>query len=237
MGAWFQRSLWQWIEKGGWVMYPLLVMSIISLYLIIWRVVVLLQYKINTNEFVRKVREAMLSGDIEAAIRICEEKQYRGPVAAIVKVGLLKHDCPKEEVEKTVENAAIHEITLLEKGLPYLALFTNLAPILGFLGTVVGMIQSFDVIAKAGLSNPAAVAEGISVALITTAGGLLVAVFTSPSYNYFSAWVARMIREMETSSNVVLETLDEMKLTGKLKVSSPSRPTAPAGGTPQPSVS
>ena len=89
------------------------------------------------------------------------------------------------------------------------------------------MIQSFDVIAKAGLSNPAAVAEGISVALITTAGGLLVAVFTSPAYNYFSAWVARMIREMETSSNVVLETLDEMKLTGKLKV----------GSSPQPSTS
>jgi biopolymer transport protein ExbB len=80
------------------------------------------------------------------------------------------------------------------------------------------MIQSFDVIAKAGLSNPAAVAEGISVALITTAGGLMVAVFTSPSYNYFSTWVARMIREMETSSNVILETLDEMKLSGKLKV-------------------
>ena len=222
IGAFFQRSLWQWIEKGGWVMYPLLVMSMISLYLIIWRLVILFRSKINTNEFVRKVRDSMLAGNIEDAIRICEDKKYRGPVAAIVKVGLLKHDSPKEEVEKTVENAAIHEITLLEKGLPYLALFTNLAPILGFLGTVVGMIQSFDVIAKSGLSNPAAVAEGISIALITTAGGLMVAVFTSPSYNYFSTWVARMIREMETSSNVVLETLDEMKLTGKLPVTGSS---------------
>ncbi len=219
IGAFFQRSLWQWIEKGGWVMYPLLVMSIISTYLIIWRIVIVFRAKINTNEFVGKVREAMLGGNIEAAIRICEDKKYRGPVAAIVKVGLLKHDAPREEVEKTVENAAIHEITLLEKGLPYLALFTNLAPILGFLGTVVGMIQSFDVIAKAGLSNPAAVAEGISIALITTAGGLVVAVFTSPAYNYFSAWVARMIREMETSSNIVIETLDEMRLAGKLKTS------------------
>lgn len=218
MAAFFHRTLWQWIEKGGWVMYPLLVMSIISMYLIIWRVVILFQCKIDTNEFVGKVRKSMLNGDIESAIRICEEKQYRGPVAVIIKVCLLKHDAPRDEVEKTVENAAIHEITLLEKGLPYLALFTNLAPILGFLGTVVGMIQSFDVIAKAGLSNPAAVAEGISMALITTAGGLLVAVFTSPAYNYFSAWVARMIREMETSSNVILETLDEMKLAGKLKV-------------------
>ena len=218
IGSVFQRSLWQWIEKGGWVMYPLLVISIISLYLIIWRAVVFIRSRTNTNEFVRRVRESMLGGDIDGAIRVCEE--YRGPVAAIVKTGLLKHDAPREEVEKTIENAAIHEISLLEKGLPYLALFTNLAPILGFLGTVVGMIQAFDVIAKAGLSNPAAVAEGISVALITTAGGLMVAVFTSPSYNYFSTQVARTIREMETSTNIVLETLDEMKITGKQQVAS-----------------
>jgi biopolymer transport protein ExbB len=222
IGAVFQRSLWQWIEKGGWVMYPLLVISIISLYLIIWRAVAFIRSRTNTNEFVRRVRESMLGGDIDAAIKVCEE--YRGPVAAIVKTGLLKHDAPKEEVEKTIENAAIHEISLLEKGLPYLALFTNLAPILGFLGTVVGMIQAFDVIAKAGLSNPAAVAEGISVALITTAGGLMVAVFTSPAYNYFSTQVARTIREMETSTNIVLETLDEIKIHGKPQVAGGAAP-------------
>ena len=101
---------------------------------------------------------------------------------------------------------------ILEKGLPYLALTTNLAPIIGFLGTVVGMIQSFDVIAKAGLSNPAAVAEGISMALLTTAGGLIIAVITSPAYNYLSTEVAGLTREMETSTNVLLETIDEMKL-------------------------
>ena len=111
IGAFVQRSLWQWIEKGGWVMYPLLLMSMISLYLIIWRVVMLFRSKINTNEFVRRVRDSMLSGDIENAIRICEDKKYRGPVAAIVKVGLLKHDSPKEEVEKTVEFCSMMTVT------------------------------------------------------------------------------------------------------------------------------
>jgi len=212
IGGLFHRTLWQWIERGGWVMYPLLIISIISLWLIIWRSIIIIRSRINTNEMVGRVRKQMLSGKIDGAIRTCEE--YRGPVAAIVKTGILKHDAPKEELEKTIENAAIHEITILEKGLPYLALFTNVAPIIGFLGTVVGMIQSFDVIAKAGLSNPALVAEGISVALLTTAGGLIVAVITSPAYNFLSTAVAHLTREMETSTNILLETIDEMKLSG-----------------------
>jgi len=234
IGALFHRTLWQWIERGGWVMYPLLIISIISLWLIIWRAIVILRSKINTNEMVGKVRKQLLSGEVEGAMRTCEE--YRGPVAAIVKTGILKHDAPTEELEKTIENAAIHEITILEKGLPYLALFTNLAPIMGFLGTVVGMIQAFDVIAKAGLSNPAAVAEGISVALLTTAGGLIVAVITSPAYNFLSTEVASLTREMETSTNILLETIDEMKLSGIRPKSHGAE--APEGSpAPQPSAS
>jgi biopolymer transport protein ExbB len=235
VGDLFRRTLWIWIERGGWVMYPLLIISIISLWLIIWRAVVLFRSRISTNELVGRTRKLLLDGNVNGAIEACEE--YRGPVAAVIKTGILKHDASTEELEKTIENAAIHELTILEKGLPYLALFTNLAPIIGFLGTVVGMIQSFDVIAKQGLSNPAAVAEGISVALITTAGGLIIAVVTSPAYNYFSTQVANLTREMETSSNVLLETIDEMKLAGR--VAKPARPGAAATGAAaaQPSVS
>ena len=202
-------------------MYPLLILSIISLWLILWRGIVIFRSKVNTAELVGRVRKLLLDGNIRAATDACEE--YRGPVAAVIKSGILKHDATPEELEKTIENAAIHEITVLEKGLPYLALFTNLAPIMGFLGTVVGMIQAFDVIAKSGLSNPALVAEGISVALLTTAGGLIIAVVTSPAYNYLSSEVATLTREMETSSNVLLETIDEMKQKGRLqKTASPA---------------
>ena len=233
IGNLFHRTLWIWIERGGWAMYPLLIISIIALWLIIWRAIVIIRSKVNTNELVGRVRKLILNRDVEGAIRACEE--YRGPVAAILKTGILKHDAPPEELEKTIENAAIHEITILEKGLPYLALFTNLAPIMGFLGTVVGMIQAFDVIAEQGLSNPALVAKGISVALITTASGLIIAVVTSPVYNYLSTEVAHLTREMETSTNVLLETIDEMKMSGGGASKPAAAGPAPGQATQQPS--
>ena len=115
------------------------------------------------------------------------------------------------ELEKVVENKAIQEIAHLESGLWLLALISNVAPILGFLGTVVGMIQSFDVLAKEGMNNPGAVAEGISVALITTAGGLIVAVVVLPFYNWFTTRIGAFVNEIETASNFLFETLDEVE--------------------------
>ncbi len=115
-----------------------------------------------------------------------------------------------EELEKVVENKAIQEIAHLESGLWILALISNVAPILGFLGTVVGMINSFDVLAKEGMNNPGAVAEGISQALITTAGGLVVAVAVLPFYNWFTTRIGAFVNEIETATNFLFETLDEM---------------------------
>jgi biopolymer transport protein ExbB len=235
IGGLFHRTLWQWVERGGWAMYPLLLLSIVSLWLIIWRAVVIFRSKVKTNELVGRVRKLLLGGNVNGAIKVTEE--YRGSVASVMKSGILKWDASTEELEKTIENAAIHEIVILEKGLPYLALATNIAPIMGFLGTVVGMIQSFDVIAKSGLSNPALVAEGISVALLTTAGGLIIAVITSPAHNYLSTEVATLTREMETATNVLLETIDEMKIRGVKAKASPPKPATGASPAPQPSVS
>jgi biopolymer transport protein ExbB len=139
---------------------------------------------------------------------VCEE--HRGPVAAIVKSGLLKYGRPRDEIEKTMENAAIHEVAYMEKYLTVLATIANIAPLLGFLGTVVGMILSFEVIAEQGLNDPGEVAKGISVALLTTAYGLIVAFVTQPFYNYFTSKVGAYTREIETASNILFETLDEM---------------------------
>ena len=127
---------------------------------------------------------------------------------------MLKHGSPREEIEKTMENAAIHEVAYLEKFLTVLATITNIAPLLGFLGTVVGMILSFDIIAEQGLNNPGAVAKGISVALLTTAYGLIVAFVTQPFYNYFTSKIAAHTREIETASNILFETFDEMARMG-----------------------
>ena len=141
-------------------------------------------------------------------MEVCE--QHRSPVASIVKSGLLKHGQPREQMEKAMENAAIHEVAYLEKYLTVLATIANIAPLLGFLGTVVGMILSFDVIAEHGLNNPGLVAKGISVALLTTAYGLIVAFVTQPFYNYFVGKIAAYTRSMETVSNILFETFDEM---------------------------
>ena len=195
-------------NDGGVWMHPILLLSLISLVVIIYKMISFRRVKLNLGEFISKVRGSLLKGNVKGAIQVCEA--HRSPVAAIVKSGLLKHGQPREQIEKSMENAAIHEVAYLEKFLTVLSTIANIAPLLGFLGTVVGMIMSFEVIATQGLNNPAAVARGISVALLTTAFGLIVAFFTQPFYNYFTSKVASYTREIETAANILFETFDEM---------------------------
>ena len=193
---------------GGPVMHAISVLSLASLTTIVYKLIVFRQVKLNLNEFISKVRGALLKNNVKGAMGVCEEN--RGPVASIVKTGLLKFGKPRDEIEKTMENAAIHEVAYLEQYLAVLATIANIAPLLGFLGTVVGMILSFDVIAQHGLNNPGLVAKGISVALLTTAYGLVVAFVTQPFYNFFNSKVVAYTRQIETASNILFETLDEM---------------------------
>ena len=201
------------MEQGGVIMWMLLVFSVIALAIIIERFIALWRAKINVNEFLQKIRKALIvNRSVREAVKVCE--QYRGPVASIMKVGLLKHGHPKEEVEKAIENAAAYEMGRLERGLTVLATTANVAPLLGFLGTVTGMIRSFDALAQAGLSNPGLVASGIKEALTTTAGGLAVAIPVQIAYNYFMSRIGRFVREIETAANMLLETFGEMKRSG-----------------------
>ncbi|MFQ5720069.1 MAG: MotA/TolQ/ExbB proton channel family protein [Acidobacteriota bacterium] len=229
----FGATLLKYFRDGGWVMYPLLAISIVSIAFIMERAyVILFKSRVNTNQLVAAVRRALLKRNLREAIEACEK--FKGPVAAILKAGILKHGAPREEIEKTIENSALHELARLERGLAVLASASNIAPIIGFLGTVVGMIQSFDTIATQGLNNPGLVAKGISVALITTAGGLIVAVITLPFYNFYSSRIANAVREMETSANILLETFAEME-TGRARLRAKAlaaRKKAQAGGTP-----
>jgi biopolymer transport protein ExbB len=207
---WFKGTLLKYYLDGGWVMHPLLIISIVALYFILERFWILHRWKIDTNDLIQQIRDGLLKKrDVQGCIQVCE--QFRGPVAAIVKSGLLKYGAPREEVEKTIENSAIHEMARLERGLGVLATASNVAPLMGFFGTVAGMIDSFDVLATAGLNNPGLVARGISVALITTAGGLIIAIPVQLAYNYFTVKIAGFVREMETSANVLVETFDEME--------------------------
>lgn len=217
----------EYIDRGGPIMWPILAFSIVALIFIIERFVALRRAKINVNDFLAKLRKALIvNKSIRDAAKVCE--QYRGPVASIVKAGLLKYGAPKEDVEKTIENAALYEMGRLERGLAVLATTATVAPLLGFLGTVTGMINSFDALAKAGLSNPGLVAAGISQALITTAAGLAVAIPAQLFYNYFMSRINKFVRDIETSTNMLLETFGELERSGV----QPDTPAAASAGAP-----
>ena len=205
-------TLLKYYLDGGPVMHMLSVLSLASLTTIIYKLIAFRRVSMNLSQFISKVRGALLKGNMKAAVSACEEQ--RSPVASITKSALLKYGQPRESVEKAVENAAIHEVAYLEKGLAVLATIANIAPLLGFLGTVVGMVVSFDVIAEHGLNNPGLVAKGISQALLTTAYGLIVAFVTQPFYNYFISKVSSYTRQIETAANILFETLDEMERMG-----------------------
>ena len=203
----------EFLKIGGLVMWILAIMSVIALAFIIERAIALWRAKINVNEFLAKIRKALIvNHSVRDAIKVCE--QYRGPVASIMKAGLLKYGQPKEDIEKTIENAALYEMGRLERGLVVLATIANVAPLLGFLGTVTGMIRSFDALAAAGMTNPSLVASGIKEALYTTAGGLFVAIPVQIAYNYFMSRINRFVRDIETAANMLLETFAEMERTG-----------------------
>lgn len=203
-------TLVQYFQEGGPIMYVLLLLSIVATVVSIERWLVLRKAKVDVNQFLAKLRKALLvNSSVQDGVKVCE--QYKGPIASIMKAGLLKHGHDKEEVEKTIENAALYEMGRLERRLPVLATVANVAPLIGFFGTVVGMMNSFDALAKAGLSNPGLVAAGIKVALTTTAGGLFVAIPFQVLYNYFMSKVNKFVRDVETSSNMLIETFNDME--------------------------
>jgi len=199
----------EYFRQGGIFMYPLLFFSVLAATVAIERFIVFSKAKLNVSDFLTKIRKALLvNRNVKEAIKICE--QSKGPVASVMKAGLLRYGHPREDIEKTIENAALYELDRLEKRLGVLATTANVAPMLGFLGTVAGMIKSFATLAEQGLTNPAAVAVGISEALITTATGLIIAIPAQLVYNWYTTKITRFVRDIETASNMLVETFSEM---------------------------
>lgn len=194
------------IFRGGILMWPIMACSVIALAITIERFFSLRRATIDTREFMDTMRQVLRQGRIPEAIEICDETD--APVARIMKAGILKHNQTKEDIREAIEDAGHLEIPRLERYLSTLATCANIAPLLGLLGTVAGMIKAFAQIQnKKGLVNPSDLAEGISNALVTTAAGLTVAIPTIVVYNYFVTRVDNMILEMEISSSELLELL------------------------------
>ena len=193
------------IEGGAGFMSLIIICLIIGLALAIERILYLSFSKINTKKLVEKVEAALEEGGIEKAKEVC--RNTRGPVASIFYQGLLRYDQGLDVVEKTIVSYGSVQQSQLESGLSWISLFIAIAPSLGFLGTVIGMINAFDAIQAAGDISPNVVAGGMKVALITTVGGLIVAMILQVFYNYILAKIESITIDMEDSSISLIDVL------------------------------
>jgi biopolymer transport protein ExbB len=196
--------------NGGPFMWPLLGSIVVGLVFILERLWTLSRARVNTRKLMFGIQKSLRSEGVDAAIRTCE--RTRGPIAAILHAGLLKTPRGPQAVEKAIETAGAIEMAFLERGLSAIAAVVNVAPMLGFLGTVSGMINAFEAIAASDQVSAKLVASGISEALITTASGLVIAIPTSLFHSYFVGQVDKFIVEMEETSAELINELTELGL-------------------------
>jgi len=201
-------NLFEIFLKGGFIMWFILLASVIGVGVIIDRYIVLRKAKINVPAFMVRIRGFLKKRDISGAVSYCMEE--KSPVANIVRKGLKKYKLGHERVKEAIENAGSQEVAKLEKGLSILASVSGIAPLLGFLGTVTGMISAFMTIEDLqGSANPADLAGGIWEALITTAFGLMVGIPALAFYNYFLNRVKKLVGEMEVAANDVVDFMQD----------------------------
>lgn len=192
-------------EGGPMFMWPILICLILGLAISIERIISLNLADINTRKFLGKVKSAYDEGGAQQALEVCANT--RGPVASIFQAGLLRADEGIEAVEKAVVSYGSIEMSFLERGMVWLSLFIALAPMLGFLGTVIGMVEAFDAIEAAGDISPTLVAGGIKIALLTTVTGLIVAIILQVFYNYAVSKIDRIVVEMEEASVELIDAI------------------------------
>ncbi|MEE8563971.1 MAG: MotA/TolQ/ExbB proton channel family protein [Atribacterota bacterium] len=184
-------------EKGGFLMYPIFICSLIAVTIFFERMFYLKSVKTKSNRFVLRVKNLVKKGSIELAISACRKSPT--PISKIMLSGLIKFGQGRDEMKEAIEDSANQEIPVLERNLSTLSTIGNITPLLGLLGTVFGMVKAFNVIAVMGVGKPEALAGGISEALLTTAFGLSIAIPTIVVYNYLSHRVDKLIREMEVN--------------------------------------
>ncbi len=206
MGDTMHHVIMQKFLEGGWEwMLPVLLCLVIGLAIAVERILYLALSTVSTKKLIAKVELALEEGGIEAAKDVCRDT--RGPIASIYYQGLDRYDQGLDAVEKAVVSYGSVQTGLMESGLSWVGLFIALAPMLGFMGTVVGMIGAFDAIQAAGDISPTLVAGGIKVSLLTTLAGLIVAAVLQIFYNYIIAKIDTLVNEMEDTSITLVDML------------------------------
>lgn len=194
--------------KGGWIMIPLLIMSILAIYIFIERFFTIRKAGKEDVNFMNNIRDFILNGKIDAAISLC--KATPSPIARMIEKGISRIGRPLDDISASIENVAKLEIYKLEKSLALLATISGAAPMLGFLGTVIGMIKALFVMANSGEGVVIqSLAGGIYEAMVTTVGGLIVGIIAYVGYNILVSNVEKVVYKMEARSIEFLDLLNE----------------------------
>ena len=197
----------QYFHDGGTFMWPILVALVFGLIFTLERIYSLMMSRIDSETFFDDITKVIDNDGAEAALELCEQTQ--GPVSAIFHAGLSRLHRGLADVEKAIQNAGAIEMAFLEKNMIWLNAVITIAPMLGFTGTVIGMISAFDAIKAANDISPAVVAGGISQALLTTAFGLVVAMIIQTFQNLFVSRIDKLVLEMEEQSVKIMDHLYE----------------------------
>ena len=201
-------SLIEMAAKGGWLMWVLLALSIVALYIFGKKWWIIRQAGKIDKDFMADIRDYIHDGKVKSALTLCGK--YDAPVARMVEAGLARLGKPATDVQAAIENVGNVEVARLEKGLPYLATIAGGAPMIGFLGTVIGMVQAFFNMSNAGNNiDITLLSSGIYTAMITTVGGLIVGILAYFGYNFLTARISELVYSMENATIKFLEMLGE----------------------------
>lgn len=193
---------------GGAFMYPILGSLIVGLGFVFAKIWTLTRASVNTKKFIVEVKDALQKGGVEEAMKVCENS--RGSIASVFHAGLLRADEGVDAAEKAIMAYGSIEMGFLEKGMIWISTFISVAPMLGFTGTVQGMVQAFDSIAASAQMSPSVVAAPIAVALLTTLFGLVTAIILQVFYNYLISRIDNIVGDMEESSIELIDALYEL---------------------------
>lgn len=201
-------SVWDLTLAGGPLMIPIAISSLFAIYIFVERMLTINRANESPDAFMGKIKELVLKGDINSAKMVCS--QHDTPVARMIEKGVTRIGSPLKNIEASIENVAKIELFKLEKNLSVLATVAGAAPMMGFLGTVVGMVQAFISIAQEeGSVSPKLLADGIYTAMITTVAGLVVGIIAYLGYNYLVTRVSKVVHKMEYSAIEFIDLLQE----------------------------
>ena len=202
-----ELSLIDLLLKGGWVMIPILLLSIASIYIIAERYVAIKKASQNPESFMNQVKGLILRHDLQGALLLCG--QTRTPIARMIEKGIKRIGQPLKDIETSIENVGKLEVTKLEKNISVLGIIAGIAPMLGFIGTIIGVIQIFYAISASGDFGIAQISGGLYTKMVTSAAGLIVGIIAHVGYHYLSLMVDRVVFKMENNAIEFTDLLQE----------------------------